>query len=218
MSDSIEKDEEFMKLVKTSEKLEREIAAVFSYEMLLCEYDNGKRLHNLQLEAFRARKEIYRYIDRRVERAILEERNKEPILKLKEYPPEAIRYYARPLSDNRAEMMRVNSDGLCYIHKDYCADERVLKNLKKALVEQIIKIDPALLMIKDHSLGFEGLFIESVLELEERTIVVFFRFDGMRLELRFKSNNGLIEISLPKIAKYFSDEVNKIARDKYAPK
>lgn len=78
MSDSIEKDEEFMKLVKTREKLEREIAAVFSYEMLLGEYDNDKRLHNLQLEASRARKEIYRYIDRRVERAVLEERAKQP--------------------------------------------------------------------------------------------------------------------------------------------
>ena len=115
MSDSIEKDEEFRKLVKTREKLEREIAAVFSYEMLLGEYDNGKRLHNLQLEASRARKEIYRYIDRRVERA------KQPL----EMSKLAV-----------DEMVKVTPGGNCHIQTDYYENEAALRYVEKFFIEE----------------------------------------------------------------------------------
>lgn len=152
-------------------------------------------------------KHIFKYIDRRVERAVLEERKVQDVGKLKEL-------YKKFDENRNNERLRLDCNGNCVFNfKELPL--HLFDDLNGLLIQEIIKIDPALLMIKDHSLGFEGLFIESVLELEERTIVVFFRFDGMRLELRFKSNNGLIKINLPEIAKYFSDEVNKIVCDKY---
>lgn len=216
MSDSVENDEKFRKLFNRY---------VSEYTQVLFEssYLNNKRTadlssiefelsHKLVIEKLKDKsintlKHIFKYIDRRVERAVLEERVAQQVDKLK-------KLYEKFDEGRNNEKLRLDCNGNCVFNfKELPL--HLFDDLNGLLIQEIIKIDPALLMIKDHSLGFEGLLIESVLELEERTIVVFFRFDGMRLELRFKSNNGLIEINLPEIAKYFSDEVSKIVFDKY---
>lgn len=228
MIDSIENDEKFRKLFNRY---------VSEYTQVLFEssYLNNKRTadlssiefelsHELVIEKLKDKsintlKHIFKYIDRRVERAVLEERAKQPISVNKIKSDELMSFKASGFvwGSLQNEMLRLDCNGNCVFNfKELPL--HLFDDLNGLLIQEIIKIDPALLMIKDHSLGFEGLFHESVLDFKERTIVVFFRFDGMRLELRFQSNNGLIEISLPEIAKYFSDEVNKIARDKYAPK
>jgi len=217
MSDSIENDEKFVRLMKrlVCEREQVRASRQVIWDLNGCDLipnDLSAKLEDinrdLKVKSETTLKHIFKYIDRRVERAVAEDRKVKEVDKLKEL--------YRKFDKDRNEKLRLDSNGSCIFNfKELPL--HLFDDLNRLLIQEIIKIDPALLMIKDHSLGFEGLFIESVLELEERTIVVFFRFDGMRLEIRFKSDNGLFEISLPEIAKYFSDEINKIARDKYAP-
>lgn len=218
MSDSIENDEKFRELVQ---RLFYEREQVRTSREVIWDLNNCGLLdknitvkledinRDVKVKSETTLKHIFKYIDRRVERAVAQERKVQQVDELKEL--------YKKFDEDRKERLRIDRNGKCIFNfKELPL--HLFDDLNRLLIQEILRIYPALLMIKDHSIGFEGLIYESVMELEERTIVVFFRFDGMRLELRFKSDNGLIEINLPEIAKYFSDEVSKIARGKYVPK
>lgn len=219
MSDSIEKDEEFRKLVKMREKLEREIAAVFSYEMLLGEYDNDKRLHNLQLEASRARKEIYRYIDRRVERAVLEERAKQPISvnKIKsdelmsfkasgpvnglECPAESLSLSlgkSLSLSFSKGNVMHQNS----IIHED---------NIVKINFKDVNSFDWNGLGVKINNLAKSKYPLMFTLEKAHMWTVREISFKGSVVEFAllfmFKFNEETYQVTIPSIYQWVTNEI-----------
>lgn len=193
MSDSIENDVEFMNLVKAREKLEREISAVYSYTMLLGEYNDDRRLHNLQREASRARKDTYKYIDRYAERKVLEER---------EFQKHE--NFIKGLAKENSTSYRLY---VKYI--DSC--NLAVHGLGEMIKKEIIKNIP-LIFHFPHKM--------SVIGQKDRDLVMSLKFEirGSWEVVRLKLSpiDEYIDVNPYVVAQYFSDEVNKIAREKYA--
>lgn len=137
-------------------------------------------------------KHIFKYIDRRVERAVLEERNAQEV------------------------GMTISADGMCRINvrNRNTSDYDIITRF---LYKEIAKINPSVLLINDKYIDYEQTLCDLALGVKERSIYIVFGFGDSRIDLSFRSTNMWVEINLPEIAKYFSDEVNKIARDKYEP-
>lgn len=186
-------------------------------------------------------KHIFKYIDRRVERAVLEERKVQEVDKLKklyekfdknksdelmsfkasgkgvECPSESLSFsnththhiFAVPLSDNRAEMMRVTSDGMCYIHEDNLSNVDILEHVERAVVDELIKINPSSVLITGFRIKVEA-YRPSWLEIS----LEFYYNDE---HYGFSTLVTVKKFDIRKLVKEFSDKINKIAiaRDKY---
>lgn len=238
MTDSIKYDYKFVRLLN---RLLHEHKQVRASRNVIWKLNDSDILPNnisailedmnrdLKVKSETTLKHIFKYIDRRVEREVSIALAGDSDIPKSKSEKEAQSQYdkVKPLYEKikesflerSVEMLRsISPDGLCSINARY-ATKVDYSYIERIVRQELLKINPLMIFItpldfyagiRHHCFGAQHLF--STLTI---SFMVSIRGQPHSFRQQFKCIDGYIKFYPSKVAQYFSDEINKIAREKH---